>query len=311
VLGRGVEVAGLVPEQEVGRRQGRRGGALAEVPQVVGEEDERAEDERDEDHGEQGREDASHPALVEGQEGEAARLEVAQDDRGDQVAGDDEEHVDADEAAAEGGNAGVEEQDRTTATALSPSMSARWPRVGRARPDRAGAAPSRGWSGRGAPRSVPHARPVAVAARVGRSSPAARGAPPARPPPPRPAVSPVASRSLILGPRQRPRVRRHCAGGGRCPLGGAATAQALGDDAPTDRGRRRRGRGPGLDASDRRAGGRGHGGEAMGRMPFCRARRARRRRTRKARTPASRQRRRRIATVSPRMGRRIGASWRT
>jgi hypothetical protein len=111
-LRRDVEIAGLVPEQGVGHGQRRCGGTLAEVHQVVGEEDVGAEGEGDEDHGEEGREDTPNPALVEGQEGEAAGLQVAQDDRGDQIAGDDEEHVDADEAAAEQRKAGMEEQDR-------------------------------------------------------------------------------------------------------------------------------------------------------------------------------------------------------
>src|SRR3712207_9284325 len=43
---------------------------------------------------------------------EAAGFDVVQDDRGDEIAGDDEEHVDTDEAAAEDGETGVEQQDR-------------------------------------------------------------------------------------------------------------------------------------------------------------------------------------------------------
>ena len=65
----------------------------------------------EEDEGER-RQDAAGAALVEAGEREAAPGEVASEDAGDQVAGDHEEDVDAEVAAGEGGEAGVEQDDR-------------------------------------------------------------------------------------------------------------------------------------------------------------------------------------------------------
>jgi len=53
------------------------------------------------DHREQRGEDAPDAALVEMRDGEAALLHLAVDERGDQVARDDEEDIDADKAARE------------------------------------------------------------------------------------------------------------------------------------------------------------------------------------------------------------------
>ena len=101
-----------MPEQEIGRRQGRGGGALAKVFQVVRKQDEGTEDARGEQHREERREDAPYPTLVKGEDGEPTGIGFVQDDRGDQIAGDDEKHIDTNEAAGKGGKAGVEEQDR-------------------------------------------------------------------------------------------------------------------------------------------------------------------------------------------------------
>ena len=52
------------------------------------------------------------PPLIEAQERDASLLEVALENPGDKIAGDDEEHVDADKPAGNAGQAGVEQQDR-------------------------------------------------------------------------------------------------------------------------------------------------------------------------------------------------------
>src|SRR5262249_39677476 len=54
------------------------------------------------------RENASDPSLIEGQQREAAFRLLFEDDRSDQIAGDDEEDVDPDEAAGDEVELGVE-----------------------------------------------------------------------------------------------------------------------------------------------------------------------------------------------------------
>ena len=49
--------------------------------------------------------------LIKGEDGEPTGGDFVQDDRGDQIAGDDEKHIDTNEAAGKGGKAGVEQQD--------------------------------------------------------------------------------------------------------------------------------------------------------------------------------------------------------
>ena len=55
--------------------------------------------ERDRQHGKQSRKDSPRPPFVKTGEGKAAFLDLAADDAGDQVAGNHEKNVHADEAA--------------------------------------------------------------------------------------------------------------------------------------------------------------------------------------------------------------------
>jgi hypothetical protein len=82
----------------------------ARLLEVRGREDEQTGDEGGREGGEHRREEPSRPPSVEAAETEAPRFELAQDQPGDQVAADDEEDIDADEAAAKAGDAAVEEQ---------------------------------------------------------------------------------------------------------------------------------------------------------------------------------------------------------
>ena len=111
-VGVGAEIVELLPEEEVGDRERGGGGRLGEGLQLVrGKPGQRQGDAGEEDEGERG-EDAAGAALVEPGEGEAPLGEVAGEDAGDEEARDDEEDVDAEVAAGEGGHAGMEEDDR-------------------------------------------------------------------------------------------------------------------------------------------------------------------------------------------------------
>ncbi|MNS95452.1 hypothetical protein D3C72_1297140 [compost metagenome] len=98
-LGGVVEVAGLAPEGEVRDEARARGHVLAQLFPFVRQQGEPAEGHGGQQHQRQRREDALHAARIELAVAEAVALEAAQDDGGDQEARDDEEDVDADEAA--------------------------------------------------------------------------------------------------------------------------------------------------------------------------------------------------------------------
>ncbi len=72
------------------------------------------------DHDQQGWEDAPDAPLVEGQEREGAGVEFARDDRGDQVAGNDEEYVDTDEPAGEEAELGMKKDDGSNGDGAQP-----------------------------------------------------------------------------------------------------------------------------------------------------------------------------------------------
>jgi hypothetical protein len=75
----------------------------------------------DGDHGGRRRQEPPHASGVElAQRDPAPALEVAQQQAGDQVAGDDEEHVDAGEAATEAGHAEVVADDGTDGDRAEP-----------------------------------------------------------------------------------------------------------------------------------------------------------------------------------------------
>ena len=100
VSGVGVEVAGLVPAARSWRRTRRRRRCACRAVRMVGVEQRTTRPRRHAaSTSDQGREDAPDATRVEGGEAESARVRGRQDDRRDQVARDDEEDVDADEAA--------------------------------------------------------------------------------------------------------------------------------------------------------------------------------------------------------------------
>ena len=105
------EVAGVLPEDEVGGEGGRRGHVLAEGAVRIRQEEPAAGDERRDEHEHERGEEAEGAAPVEPREREAALGEAAPDDPRDQIAGDDEEDVDAGEAAARRRGEGVEDDD--------------------------------------------------------------------------------------------------------------------------------------------------------------------------------------------------------
>jgi hypothetical protein len=111
-LGRGVEVARLAPQGDVRDEAGAGGDVLAQGAELVGQQQLPAEQQDRRKHQDQRGEDAADAPPVEARQGEAAGLEVLEDDPGDEEAGDDEEHVDAGEAAGHRAGEGVVAQHR-------------------------------------------------------------------------------------------------------------------------------------------------------------------------------------------------------
>ncbi len=111
-VGIGAEIVELLPEEQVRDRE--RGGdeAAGEIAEREGRHPGQGEGDAGQQHHYQGRQDATGAALVEAGDREAAGGEVADQDAADQVAGDHEEDVDAEVAASEGGEAGVEQDHR-------------------------------------------------------------------------------------------------------------------------------------------------------------------------------------------------------
>ena len=84
----------------------------AELLVFGGEKHEPSVGEAESDRDEEGRKDSSHPAGVEVGVAEGAFAAGLVDDAADEVAGDDEEDVDAGEPARQKGRAGVEDEHR-------------------------------------------------------------------------------------------------------------------------------------------------------------------------------------------------------
>ena len=100
----------IVPdEQHVRDEQDRGHDGVDEFLVVVRQQDERCDDAAERQHDEEGRQYAPGTPLVEVDEAEAVAADATGHDRGDQVARDHEEDVDADKAATEARNAGMEE----------------------------------------------------------------------------------------------------------------------------------------------------------------------------------------------------------
>lgn len=83
----GAEIAVLAPEQEIGGKQRRRDQALAAGCQLVGQQQGTGKGQGHQHHEQQGRDDYPDASLVELQDGEAARLDVLDQNRSDQEVG--------------------------------------------------------------------------------------------------------------------------------------------------------------------------------------------------------------------------------
>jgi hypothetical protein len=107
-LGDAVEVADVVVRDDVGDEEAAADRVDEEIAEVVGRQERRADRSGRREHDQKRRKDPPHPSRVEAREREVGR---EQDPR-DQEAADDEEDVDADEAAAKRARPGVVGDDR-------------------------------------------------------------------------------------------------------------------------------------------------------------------------------------------------------
>ena len=110
--GRVVEVPRLTPEHHVREEQAGRQQVLAQRLQIQWCHPPPAHRKGGQQHQNQGREDPAHPARVEVPKAEASVAQLRQDDRGDQVPGNDEEDVNANEPGPERVGHGVVCHDR-------------------------------------------------------------------------------------------------------------------------------------------------------------------------------------------------------
>ncbi len=94
------EIAAKTVEVEVGGEGQRRNDAFRVVDQFRRVKQHEGGDGRCHQHEGKRWKDAPHAPLIEFDEGELAGQHLAADDAGDQIAGDDEEYIDPDEAAA-------------------------------------------------------------------------------------------------------------------------------------------------------------------------------------------------------------------
>ncbi len=106
------EIAAMPREMEVAGEQHRRRGAQAKRAIVQRQQDLAAGDDGDGDGREQGGEYPADAPHIEIGEAEPAFRQLPRNDRGDQIAGDDEEDVDANETSGKGPEADMIEQHR-------------------------------------------------------------------------------------------------------------------------------------------------------------------------------------------------------
>jgi len=110
-LGLIVEITRLPEEQDVRGKEQGRDHALRKVPEIERRQQERCRHAAGDDHGEQAGHDPPDAPLIEVEDRESIVGDLGSQDAGDQVARNDEEHVDPDIATAEDGPAGMKEQD--------------------------------------------------------------------------------------------------------------------------------------------------------------------------------------------------------
>ena len=119
-IARYVEITGFAPQHQIGRktRSGRQ--MLAETLELVRQQHVPADKKGGSDDNDQRRKNPPDAADVEVEIAEAAALDGIDDDAADQVAGDDKEDVDADEAALEEIRKCVKRDDRTDGDRAQP-----------------------------------------------------------------------------------------------------------------------------------------------------------------------------------------------
>ena len=107
-----VEVAGLLPEGDVGYEARAGGDVLAQPGIFVGQQKIPTRHPGGAQYQKEGRKNPLDASRVELRETEIAVLEAAQENAGDEVPGNDEEYVHPDEPAGEQAAEGVKSQDR-------------------------------------------------------------------------------------------------------------------------------------------------------------------------------------------------------
>ncbi|MNI39386.1 hypothetical protein D3C73_935670 [compost metagenome] len=111
-IGSRLEVAILAHEQNVGNEQRLVAHRPAQLGKILGREQQPTQGQRDEHHHTQGRNDAPCTPRPEVDKAEPLRADLAEQNAGDQEAGNDKEHIHADETATECAEAEVKEYNR-------------------------------------------------------------------------------------------------------------------------------------------------------------------------------------------------------
>jgi hypothetical protein len=109
-MGVGIEITGFAPEADVGREHRREREAASKQRELGRHEQQRGRERGYRHHRKESRQQAPDAPLVEAQNRKPPLADVGVQQAGDDEAGNDKEHVHADEAAR-GAQAGMEEQD--------------------------------------------------------------------------------------------------------------------------------------------------------------------------------------------------------
>ncbi len=111
-FGRAAKISALLPEQDIGDEQAHRDEAAGELFEMQRDHPEPSKGHANQHHREKRGQDTPRAPLVEFQDGKAAHFQIAQQNTGDQIAGDDKKHIDAHIAAAENAETGMEQDHR-------------------------------------------------------------------------------------------------------------------------------------------------------------------------------------------------------
>ena len=119
---RQIEIARLSPEGDVRHECGAAQKVLAGQPEFVVEENPPGGQQRKDEYGDQRRKQSTNASNVEVQDTETVELKIPQQNARDQVAGDREEYVDPDEAAGNGCEKRVVQDDRYDRDRAKPAL---------------------------------------------------------------------------------------------------------------------------------------------------------------------------------------------